>query len=115
MTDTLTVTLAPGGGLSIHSAHSQWTVPMTLQGLAIIRHVLQERTRTTERRIGTPAVPVQSLVDAWMRGPAGRGPRQLAGDTKRRAEIRGATGVEVRQGKKTKSTGLNLDLANIDL
>lgn len=41
-------------------------IPLNLGGLKIIRKALMARQQETDRRIGTPASPTQSMVEAWL-------------------------------------------------
>lgn len=42
-------------------------VPMSLDGLRIIRRILQSRQRDREAKIARPAAPTQYMVDAWLK------------------------------------------------
>lgn len=82
---------------------------MTVEGVALLRHVLQSREQGVDR-LGSRGNPTQWDLDQWLKSAAGQGALQLAGDRKRFAKIKAATGVSVAVCKPT----FNLDDINME-
>jgi hypothetical protein len=105
------ISLAANGNLLLHLPLHKCQVPLSVAGLAVIRHVLQANAKG-RTKLGQDGNPTQHNLDTWLKSPSGQGALQLAGDRKRFAEIKRATDVEV---KRMNKVPINLDLDVMDL
>lgn len=63
----MNIALAACGGFHLTTTSGNvLLIPATLDGLAVLRRVLESQTPTLSH-IGTPAVPVQHMVDEWLK------------------------------------------------
>jgi hypothetical protein len=69
---TLSVRLGPSGTMEVHlpsensprGSHVQ--IPLTLDGLRLLRHILIERQRDHIHRVGRANTPTQQMVHQWL-------------------------------------------------
>lgn len=89
------ISLAADGNLNLHLPLHTVTVPLNEQGVALLRHILQANSRGATQ-LAEAGNPTQWQLDAWLKSPQGMGALQLAGDRKRHAAIKAATGVAIK-------------------
>jgi hypothetical protein len=96
----LTISLTPDGSFRLHLPSHSVTIPCTEAGARILATTIREWQDAPAPRVATPSAPIQAQIDAMLKGPGWGDLLQLAGDRRRRAEIKAATGVTIKQGKK---------------
>jgi hypothetical protein len=104
------ISLAANGNINLHLPMHVAQVPMSVEGVALLRHVLQANTKGA-RKVGEDGNPTQWQLDAWLKSPQGQGALQLAGERKRFAQIKAATDVQVRR---TRSVPINIEGMDLD-
>lgn len=109
MANRIEISLAADGSIALHLPLHTCRVQMTVEGVALLRHVLQ----ANERRLGDDGNPTQWQLDQWLKSAEGRGALQLAGDRKRFADIKAKTEVGVRKIK-PRGVPFNLDTINLE-
>jgi hypothetical protein len=95
----LTISLTPDGSFNLHfpDGHSV-IIPVTGQGAFILASTIRDWTETA--LIASKGNPTQHQITAALKGATWGPPLQLAGDRRRRADIKAATGVTVRGAKR---------------
>jgi len=114
---SLTISLAPNGSFRLQlptqglAAPGRYIdIPATEAGIHILYNTIRDWTE--DAKIGTTASPTQAQIIEALRGASWGEAKQLAGSARRRADIKAATGVTVRNkaaGKK------QLSLADLGL
>jgi len=107
---SLTISLAPNGSFRLQLPTHFIDIPVSEKGATILATTIREWTE--DARIGTTASPTQAQIIEALRGASWGEAKQLAGSARRRADIKAATGVTVRNkaaGKK------QLSLADLGL
>jgi hypothetical protein len=104
------ISLAPGGNLALTipstTSERAYTViiPLTLDGLRLIRDTLRQRTATT--LIAQPGAPTQAMIEAWLQEE--RQQRALAKITAEKEAVDKTEAALARAGINIKDLGLNL-------
>lgn len=89
---TLSVRLGPNGNMEVHlpsensprGSHVQ--IPLTLDGLRLLRTILIERQRDSIHRVGRANTPTQQMVHQWL--------AQAKAEARAQAQVRAAEAVE---------------------
>ncbi|PYS90890.1 MAG: hypothetical protein DMF62_03560 [Acidobacteria bacterium] len=107
---SLTIALAPNGSFRLQLPTHFVDIPATEAGIHLLATTIRDWTQ--DAKIATPGSPTQAQILEALRGASWGEPKQLAGHSKRRADIKAATGVVVRPAKKEKH---QLSLADLGL
>jgi hypothetical protein len=97
---SLSISLTANGSFHLHLPTHSITIPCSEAGAKILATTIREWQDALKPAVATPSAPIQAQIDAMLKGPGWGDLLQLAGAKKRRAEIKAATGVTVRAGKK---------------
>lgn len=65
--ERLAISLGPDDQLLLHHEGFTTKIPITERGLLILRRILISQNAKPDSKIGEPGLPIQYMVDAWLR------------------------------------------------